>query len=223
MQPSIQSVGAPPERHADRIVAEMLRQLAETRARLWPEICEAFNNSSDGSPKAQRKMEERIKRAGALHTVLTPGKRGRYKLGFYHSTGWDPLTDKEIMLGDAIPERPWIAYHVNSLESKGNGKGEVELFSSPLLFVSHHALSRAAQRFGARTTEHLLTAALVIWNGTMDLMNEMGMEKSLDAPPQGWRAPIQKNDPFFVVLKRHEQRKALVAVTVLIAGDGATA
>ena len=34
--PCIQSVGAPPERHADRVVAEMLRQLAEARARLWP-------------------------------------------------------------------------------------------------------------------------------------------------------------------------------------------
>jgi hypothetical protein len=35
MNPSIQSLGAPPERHADRVVAEMMQHLAQTRARLW--------------------------------------------------------------------------------------------------------------------------------------------------------------------------------------------
>lgn len=63
VNPSIQSLGAPPERHADRVVAAMLRQLAQTRAQLFPLICAAFQNSSDGSPKAQRKLEQRVKQA----------------------------------------------------------------------------------------------------------------------------------------------------------------
>jgi hypothetical protein len=59
---SIHSIGPPPERHADRVVAAMLRQLAQTRAHLLPAILAAFANSSDGSPKAQRKLETRVKK-----------------------------------------------------------------------------------------------------------------------------------------------------------------
>jgi hypothetical protein len=87
--PSIQSVGAPPERHADRVVAEMMRRLAEKRARSWPEIIAAILKSSDGSPKAQRKMEERVKQAGAIYTCLEPGKRSKYQFAFCDMTGWD--------------------------------------------------------------------------------------------------------------------------------------
>jgi hypothetical protein len=56
----------------------MMRQLARDHSRLWDTIAEVAADSSDGSPRAQRKMQERIKRAGALTTELWPGKRGRY-------------------------------------------------------------------------------------------------------------------------------------------------
>jgi hypothetical protein len=69
----IQSVGLPPERHADHVVAAMMRQLAEARKTLWETVAEAIVDSSDGSPKAQRKMEQRIRRAGAVQTE--PGER----------------------------------------------------------------------------------------------------------------------------------------------------
>jgi len=74
---AIQSVGPPPERHADRVVAEMMQELARNQSRLWDAVPEIVASSSDGSPRAQRKMEERIRRAGALATYLSPGKRGR--------------------------------------------------------------------------------------------------------------------------------------------------
>src|SRR5262249_7914305 len=91
----ILSIGPPPERHADRVVAAMLRQLAQTRAHLFPAICAALQSSSDGTPQAQRKLERRIKEAGALSTLLTPGKRGRYTLHFCDCTGWDPARNVE--------------------------------------------------------------------------------------------------------------------------------
>lgn len=216
---SIQSVGAPPERHSDRVVAEMLRQLAQARARLWPEMWSAINSSSDGSPKAQRKMAARIKRAGAIGVDLEPGKRGRYTLTFYHSCGWDPGADKAIDPGDPIPARPWIAYYTTIIESSGNGRLDARLVSAPLLFVTHHALSRTAQRFGARTTDHLLNASTVIWNAAIMFASEIGIDKWLGAPLQGWRAPLDEGKSSFVVLKRHKKHNALVAATVIAAHE----
>jgi len=217
MSTTIQSVGAPPERHADRVVAEIMRQLAERRARLWPTIEEALLNSSDGSPKAQRKMAERLRRAGATSVKLTPGKRGRYTLHIYDRTGWDPTRDEEITVGDPIPEKPWIACHLTIIESRGQGRGG-DITSSPVLFITHHALSRTAQRFGLRTEQHLEAAAQIIWNGAITLMKQKTLEHWLDAPPEGHRAPLETGDDASdcatVVLKRHENHKALIAATV---------
>lgn len=211
----IESVGPPPERHADRVVAEMMRQLARDHSRLWDTIAKVAADSSDGSPRAQRKMEERIKRAGALTTELRPGKRGRYTLLIYDLTGYDQRRDAPIQLGDPVPERPWISCNLTALESKGGGKNEVELSSRPILFITHHAMSRAAQRLGMRTTDHLITATTAIWNGALELIKEKEtVEAWLDAPPQGWRAPIELMGNATVVLKRHHKRQALVAATV---------
>ena len=47
----------------------------------------------------------RIRAAGATHTVLEPGKRGKYSLVIFDMAGWDPARDKEITLEDPCPER----------------------------------------------------------------------------------------------------------------------
>jgi hypothetical protein len=51
----IQSVGAPPERHADRIVADMMRHLAEQQASLWETVNDVTKSphTRDGNPRAQ--------------------------------------------------------------------------------------------------------------------------------------------------------------------------
>jgi hypothetical protein len=36
--PEIRSVGAPPERHADRIIALMLQQIVQRHAELWAAV-----------------------------------------------------------------------------------------------------------------------------------------------------------------------------------------
>jgi hypothetical protein len=183
---AIRSVGRPPERHADRVVAEMMRQLARDHSRLWDTIAEVAADSSDGSPRAQRKMQERIKRAGPLTTELWPGKRGRYTLLIYDLTGYDQRRDAAIQLGDPVPERPWISCNLTVLTSEGRGRNRVELRSRPMLFVTHHAVSRAAQCLGVRTTDHLIVATKAIWNGAVELMKEKEtVEAWLDAPPQG--------------------------------------
>jgi hypothetical protein len=40
----------PPERHADRIVAEMMRQITHQRARLWGAVEAAIESSSINMP-----------------------------------------------------------------------------------------------------------------------------------------------------------------------------
>jgi hypothetical protein len=211
----IQSIGPPPERHADRVVAEMMRELAHKRAAVWRAMQEAIRTSSDGSPKAQRKLEARIRRAGAVSTKLTPGKRGRYTLYVYDFTGWNERRDEEIKLGDPIPERPWIACHLDRLQSEGGGRNAVDFKSEPFLFITHHAMSRVAQRLGMRTSEHMLSATHIIWNAAIDLFYEKkDLEKVLAAPPQGWHVPVL-NGTAVVVLRPHRKRRALVAATVI--------
>jgi hypothetical protein len=62
----IQSLGLPPERHADRVVAEMMRELARKHVTLWDEIgavvCTCKGGA--GSPKAQRKLESASSETG---------------------------------------------------------------------------------------------------------------------------------------------------------------
>jgi hypothetical protein len=126
----------------------MLRQLAENHASLWLAVRAAIVASSDGSPKAQRKMEERIRRAGALETYLTPGKRGQYRLLIFDRLGWDPRRDAFILPDDPVPERPWIACNFTSVESEGRGREMVSYESRPALFITHHAMSRVARASG---------------------------------------------------------------------------
>jgi hypothetical protein len=216
--PTIQSLGPPPERHADRIVAEMLRHLAQQRAALFPAIAAALVQSSDGGPRAQRRMQERVERAGAIASHLTPGKRGCYELVFYDLAGWDVGRHAEITTTDPLPDKPWIVCHVNLFTSPGRGREQRDFRSHPLLFVTHHALSRAAQRFGATHSRHLIAATEHILVATLKLSNELGsMERWLAPPPVGHRVPVAADAT--VVLKRHKTREALIAATIFSASQ----
>jgi len=57
----IQSIGPPPERHADRIIGEMMRKLAHDRAQLWDGVAKVFYSSGwSGGVRAQRRMAQRM-------------------------------------------------------------------------------------------------------------------------------------------------------------------
>jgi hypothetical protein len=96
-------------------------------------------------------MAARVMQAGALDVELTPGKRGRYELMIWDFTGWDPRRDVKIQSGDEIPEKPWISCNLTHLRSLGRGRETLEFRSFPVLVISHHAISRTAQRLGLRT------------------------------------------------------------------------
>jgi hypothetical protein len=149
LAPSVRSVGPCPERAADRLVGAMMRAISEHRAGIVPLINDVFISGKDGSPVAQRKLAERIMRAGALGFHLKPGKRGKFDLQIHDLVGYDSVRQAEIKIGDRIPERPQLAWVVTSI--KGMGRGKYTQDSVPLMIVSHHALSRLVQRCDARS------------------------------------------------------------------------
>src|SRR6516165_9450642 len=168
---AIQSIGLPPERHADRVVAEMIRQLAREHAQLWDAIRALAATSSDGNPRAQRKLEARIRRLGAVNTKLNPGKRGCYSLQIFDDLGWDVARDAPIFSGDKTPQNVQSSCTLSVLESEGRGRNSVVLVAQPVLFLTKHALSRVAQRLGARELEHMRRAKNLLWNAAVGLLD----------------------------------------------------
>jgi hypothetical protein len=152
-------VGAegPPERHADRVVDEMSRLLVRGGAGIRDAVAVALNTGADGNPKAQARLAERIRRVGAgvvTRVDLVPGKRGGFTLSFCYWTGWNPERDDPIETSDALPAgRVWLAYWFADITGEGGGK--YSNVSAPGFLVTHHALSRLAQRCGARTAADL--------------------------------------------------------------------
>jgi hypothetical protein len=196
----------------------MLRDLARKRAQIEMAVGAAIDNSKDGNPRAQAKMAERMRRAGAEHVSLTPGKRGKYTLQVWQWVGWDPIRDREIGIDSPIPEKPWLAFHIFHVETRGRGRGFADIAEGPVLLITHHALSRTAQRFGMRTNDHMLAAARRILHATADLIFKT--RDWTPPPPQGLRVPLDTADKAVVVLKQHASReRTLVAATVFSNGD----
>jgi hypothetical protein len=217
--PEIGSIGLPHAIHADRIIGLMLQELAQRNAKLWAAIYAITKgpNVRDGNPRAQAKLEARIKALGVLGTDLQPGKRGCYELRIYSLAGWDPQRDTVIEPGDPIPEKPWICtlFHV----VRGEGQCWVRHLSYTWLYLSHHCLSRSAQRWGVRTAGDLSTVIEKLIRVALEYLVLHGLtdpsgDARFDTPPEGVRLPMPEGEGMIVV-KKHETREALVIVTVL--------
>jgi hypothetical protein len=158
--PRIQSLGLPPEKHADRIVAAMMRVIVEERAESWRKLNALMRqNLPDGNPAAQVRFFKKVTAAidsFLLGSHLEPGKRGRYKIRLVVLDGWDAERSDIIHDDDPIPEKPWIAVSSVTITSKGRFRYD-ESCEVPLL-ITHHALSRLTQRCGARTLKELYCA-----------------------------------------------------------------
>src|SRR5262245_7539449 len=217
-----QSIGPPPEKHADRVVAALMQQLAQKHARLWATLDAILKAGAiyAGSPQAQHRLAARVRAAGAA-VHLAPGKRGRFTLGVYSLTGWCPARDAAIAVGDAIPPKPWIAGLVCLVESLGGGRNMVRAYDKPLLFLTHHVISRGAQRLGLRTQDDIAAMAEATLAAALAAKAAGGFKDWGNAPPAGMRLPIAVNAlNAVVVLKAHPKRKALIAATVLKAETG---
>jgi hypothetical protein len=162
--PVFRSIGAPPERYADRIVGEMLRAIVTARAPVFDKIKRVIRNGPDGSPEAQRRLARRIEEAGRpfiLGVYIEPGKRGRYRMMIGLIDGWDSACKSVILPTDRMPEKPWLACDHLIIISKGRGVYKYDLSTS--LFVTHHALSRLAQRLRVKHPLDFLICVNNIW------------------------------------------------------------
>jgi hypothetical protein len=217
--PVIQSVGPPPQLHADRVVAEMLRWLVDVRAgmdeRFWQEVA----NGSFGNPLGQQRVVERLRRAGGRfisHCNLQPAKRCRFKLTLVEIDVWDPASDERV---DAVlPDKPWLAMVTTSIKGEGPHR-RFRIKGSALLFLTHHALSRLAQRCGARDAADLLIAA-------DELFHEFARAAKDDARlapktvPHGYQLPFalpHRGTGGVAILSPHDRadRDAAVVTTIL--------
>src|SRR5215831_9485996 len=91
--------------------------------------------------------------------------------------------------------------------ARSRARGADAARSGPVIFITHHVISRMAQRLELRTADDLYEAVRVIWNAATVLMKEKGADRWLAAPPQGWRVPLDA-DGACVVLQRHFKRRA---------------
>jgi hypothetical protein len=225
----------------------MLQEMVQRHAKLWAAIraIPKDPHMRDGNPRAQAKLEAKIKNLGALQTGLIPGKRGRYELRVYSFAGWDPQRDAVIEPGDPIPDKPWICTMLYIV--RGNGQHRISHgSSSPVLFLTHHSLSRAAQRWGVRTVSDLSAAIEEIATVAFDYLinrslTDLTGQREAVVDGDDSRIPLDQprgagGDPWFdtwfdtppegvrlpmpggvgvIVLTKHATRPALVVATVL--------
>jgi hypothetical protein len=127
----------------------MMQLLAKQHSELWAATHAITKgpNVRDGNPRAQAKMEAKVRKLGVLTTYLIPGKRGRYTLHIYSLAGWDPQRDDLIEPGDPIPKKPWICALYRVVHGQGQGwvnyRSYTALFiTAPLSFAFGPALGR---------------------------------------------------------------------------------
>jgi hypothetical protein len=157
----IDSIGTPPDRHADRVVSAMLRDLARTHAKQTTLIARLIQTADDNNPKKQKRLVVALEQAGARHVILLPGKRGKYRIYYWDLVGWDVGRNAEVREGDVLPEGAncWLVAFVNEINSRGNGHDMQEIRGRRVLFIGKHVLVRMVQRFKARTPADLMQAS----------------------------------------------------------------
>jgi hypothetical protein len=196
----------------------MLSGLSREHAQRWEFIKNLVGDPRvrDGNPKSQARLEAKVRAAGGgTQTFLKPGTRGRYCLRTYNWVCWDPAADMPVTDANNIPLRPQLAHYC--YEVLGMGKGMVRFCGYTVLIVSAHVLSRCIQRWQARTLSDLRkvidTIGAVSLNYIVDRQAET--EDWHITPPAGVRIPFPGGKSV-LVLRQHEDRRALVAVTVLV-------
>jgi hypothetical protein len=219
--PQIQSIGPPPALHADRVVAEMIHHIIAERDRRWAVYWDEWDHGSIGNPLGQSRMVERMRKAGGkllLLLHLDPGKRARFELTVSEIAGYDPEINTIIHdKGPPAPAKPWLAVVCSHVKWHGRGRPS-EIKGGAVLLLTHHALSRLAQRAAARTPADLIMAARVLF----DVILHAGIEPD-ELPPAGRRLTISLPGHMgeaTAVVARHDDPEvcALVVTTILEVG-----
>ena len=129
----------------------------------------------------------------------------------YDWVGFDPERNLTIRASDVPPLKPWLACW-STLFSALDGKRRSA--RGAFLLVTHHALSRLAQRLGAREPDDLLAAMQTLGQAGIARMHRdddgVGMQAWYDQPPD--RLPLLRGQ---AVIEKSETFGAPIVVTVL--------
>jgi hypothetical protein len=196
--PQIQSAGLPPERHAQRIIAEMTRWLIGERERCHVAMIAAMGKSP-GNPVAQGRWVARMRKAagrGIIDLQIVPGKRGKFCVAW---ADWGVVTYDGTLLTekDVVPGKPLLACRQALIAGAGRRGREIRTFE--LFVVSHHAMVRLAMRCGARTVDDLLAALKELWGVYCDRPHNHTLADDMRLPVAGGLAVVEKTETARIV------------------------
>jgi hypothetical protein len=213
LPPTIQSVGPPPEKHAMRIVSEMIEYLHDRQRDLWARAAGSINTKQMGSVVGQERAIARFQKQNEgliLKTWFTPGSRGRYKLRAVMWMIWNPAGDggHGDMAGpnNPLPDNAQLAVGIAVRTGR-----DTEFKTYVPLVITRHAMVRLAERAGVRTVDDLLLVMKLLWNAAMALAEETRTETP---PAAGWRKTIddKPGSPIAVITRDDKGRYFVLTI-----------
>jgi hypothetical protein len=220
--PRITSIGPPPERHAERIVDEMILWLHGRQQEIWVKAKGSLRTKQLGNPVGQTRAVARMREAlgdMVLALDLQTGKRGRFVLQMIAWTVWDSARNASVELDAPPPAYASLGVVYATTDRTREWRGTIPLV------VTRHALVRLAERAGMRTVEDLYDALLLIWRGFCDILssgddNALARNRTFNPPPQGWRVPLRHGFGVAVMSKNDAaaDEPRLVVKTILPVG-----
>lgn len=217
--PVIRSIGPPPTQHAERVVGAMLRHLSAEHAKVDPVAL----SGRWGNPIAQARGADRMRQhPHVLAVQVTPGKKATYELDIFLWVVWDSDRN-DMMLAGSTCAKPWIACAQIHLEFRHGRR--VSDSCGMHFFVTHHALSRLAERCGARTPDDVLTATKALLDayiaaavGDAELRDEG--RKRLAVIRADWRPPEYLAFAHgWAVFAPHREYDGVAVVKTILAPD----
>ena len=207
-------VADPPERHAARVVGEMVQWLAHEEIRLETLLAHELGSgcSGLGSVVAQRRFVERLRRAdGGERLVdlrLWPRKKAGFLIRWVYWSVVTPRTAKPVEEGQPLPERPWLSCEVMYFTARrptSHYRG---------FLLTHHAMQRLAERCGAQTPSDLLVVMKELWRGLVEHAEGVGEE----AASQLLRLALPVSGSGVAIAERPDLHSVFIVKTVLPGG-----
>ena len=188
----------PPDRHAERVVWEMLQYLHAGQAERWRKAHGALNSAQMGSVVGQQRAVARFaKTVGdfALRVELSPAKRGRYHLRVISWMPFDPVANDVVMPGDPLPPTAQLAVTI----SYSTGKNHKPIWDTGIpLLISRHAMQRLATRSSVRTVNDLLLAVRECWDAAEGVLVKMAVIGQAAHPDMSLDDVIDTHGDFMV-------------------------
>lgn len=211
--PKILSIGPPPERHAERVVDEMINFMRKFQLRVARQG-EALDLDKMGGERGQRKCVKKLLDSIApvvLGWHLETAKRGRFELQVTVWHAWDANRGELLQAeGPLPPSACLVAYALmlTGVNYTPRWRG------APLLAISRHACIRLAMRAGVRTVVDLIEAMRELWLAFHTPM--MDGQESVNL----WRIPFKfRDDEVVAVVTRHQNDDRRFVVKTVLDAD----